>query len=958
MKRTSARIGFGLLFASTCVGACFTEGDTGPIPTQGVSQPRAATPVASQARDVVFAVRGQIERAFRPTGTTSFGASRAAPQSLELFHAASAEQLNALAPNNLVASPKLKTSVLLASRADGAFRVTDEQSRLSVDVSLRGATNSIREDVDGYSVYRSAYAHGAHVMHRTSVQGTEDYVFFPDEVPATPELRYDIALSDDVAGLRLVSNTLELLDKTGTPRLRMNPPYAVDGDGQKVGVHVAIEGCVYDSSGVMPWGRPTIDPGARQCTVHLTWDGSAKAPLVVDPAWIYTANEITPRLNMSATVVGNKVVVAGGDIGGDAGSVTVFDTVEYYDVDTMTWAVGPNMPSPRTDHAAALLQVNNNPYLYVMGGRTSNTTITDEVVKLDLNGGTWLTGLKMPSGVAKPTSTLLADGRVLLAGGLTGTPSSPTNIAMVYDPANTNWSQSNFGEARVGHTATLVQDQYVLIAGGRSTGGLASFIELFETVGSTWVKLNNSLAQKRVRHTATRLKDNRVMFVGGEADGDMPIASVEICNLNVGTRLCAWASSAPALPGPRSRHGAVYLEALNSVVVLGGRSASDPMTPLLGTVERWAPGLQWQPLPELQEPRMDFQTVMPVQGHVMAIGGVVGAMAEVTGSVELLACMKDDDCTVGGSEAYCSRGHVCRPKKANGETCDLRAAADQGVDCLEKDCPVCESTFCVDGYCCNSKCDDQCAACDSDAPGDELGKCTPIVGPPHGDRGACGVGTTPDDDELCGGKCDGTNVKECAFPKDEPCASTCDVTTNTWTSKVCDGKGDCGCPEGGNCTAETLTPCGPYACDSNGIECTTICDPKATPGTATGCDDATAVCNMAMQCVPTPTQCDQDTNEMILANGERLPCGNFQCVAGACLTVCDTAYNCRLDKDGVPLYVCDESRRCVSFTEADTTESPDISCAASSSTNSSRYGWLAALALAGAFAARRNRARA
>ncbi|HMY20828.1 MAG TPA: kelch repeat-containing protein, partial [Polyangium sp.] len=451
-----------------------TNQDGRPVSTEAES-PELGASGNSAARDVVLAVRGRLERANLPMGNPLSDNSRSVPGSLELLGASAfAETTKAASANGLLASPKFKTSVVLASHANGAFRVTDDRSRLSVDVSLRGATNATREDVGGYSVYRSAYAHGAHIMHRTSEQGTEDYVFFPDEVPAAAELRYDIALSDDVAGLRLVSNTLEMLDKGGTPRLRMNPPYAVDGDGNAVTLDVAVEGCAYDSSGAMPWTRPTVDPKSRQCTVRLTWDGSVKAPLVVDPQWVHTANEITPRVHMSATVIGNKVVVAGGDNANGAGATTVFDTVESYDPDTMTWTAGPKMPGPRTDHSAVLLNINGKSFLYVMGGRNVNGECMTEVIKMDLSNGGWLPGVNMPVALAKHTSTVFPDQRVLLTGGISSGSPSPVSTTLLYNPVGPTWNKTLMMSARADHTATLVHDKYVLVAGGRATTFLDS----------------------------------------------------------------------------------------------------------------------------------------------------------------------------------------------------------------------------------------------------------------------------------------------------------------------------------------------------------------------------------------------------------------------------------------------------------------------------------------------------
>ena len=61
------------------------------------------------------------------------------------------------------------------------------------------------------------------------------------------------------------------------------------------------------------------------------------------------------------------------------------------------------------------------------------------------------------------TATLLADGRVLVAGD-----NSVTIDAEVYDPATDSWTATGpMIQPRQGHFATLLQDGRVLVAGGR-----------------------------------------------------------------------------------------------------------------------------------------------------------------------------------------------------------------------------------------------------------------------------------------------------------------------------------------------------------------------------------------------------------------------------------------------------------------------------------------------------------
>jgi hypothetical protein len=79
------------------------------------------------------------------------------------------------------------------------------------------------------------------------------------------------------------------------------------------------------------------------------------------------------------------------------------------------------------------------------------------------------------------TATLLRDGRVLVAGGFSpAAPQSCLSDTEIYDPTTATWSSSgNLVIARYHHTATLLVDGTVLVAGGTSTNSVISSAEVF-----------------------------------------------------------------------------------------------------------------------------------------------------------------------------------------------------------------------------------------------------------------------------------------------------------------------------------------------------------------------------------------------------------------------------------------------------------------------------------------------
>jgi len=125
------------------------------------------------------------------------------------------------------------------------------------------------------------------------------------------------------------------------------------------------------------------------------------------------------------------------------------------------------------------------------------------------------------------TSTLLPNGKVLVAGGRIGPNADKSaTSAELYDPASGTWSATgNMNDARDGQTATLLLDGRVLVAGGASRAGMTALAtaELYDPVSGTWTATGDMVAPGR-GHTATLLADGRVLVVGG--DGNPTLAQL------------------------------------------------------------------------------------------------------------------------------------------------------------------------------------------------------------------------------------------------------------------------------------------------------------------------------------------------------------------------------------------------------------------------------------------------
>ncbi|MBZ4329465.1 kelch repeat-containing protein [Corallococcus sp. AS-1-12] len=154
------------------------------------------------------------------------------------------------------------------------------------------------------------------------------------------------------------------------------------------------------------------------------------------------------------------------------------------------------------------------------------------------------------------TATLLQDGRVLIAGGSAQKRSFYLDTTELFDPATNTWSAgAPMNARRLFHSATLLLDGRVLVAGGEGLEGVEGFsngAELYDPTTNTWTR-TGSMAQGRSRQLATLLPDGKVLVAGGE-DINGYLTSSEVYDPATGTWSPAGAmaephfSTAPLLP--------------------------------------------------------------------------------------------------------------------------------------------------------------------------------------------------------------------------------------------------------------------------------------------------------------------------------------------------------------------------------------------------------------------------
>lgn len=229
----------------------------------------------------------------------------------------------------------------------------------------------------------------------------------------------------------------------------------------------------------------------------------------------------------TATLLTNgKVLIAGGnEFNGYPTWLTATATAELYDPATGSFASTGSMAVGRSYHTASLLADGR---VLIFGGGPAGSP-TAEIY--DPKAGTFSAVPGLTGAWVGHTATVLPSGKILIAGGQSDDQNGSLILATaeVYDPvANSFTAAQNMNAPRTGHTATLLQNGKVLIAGGASNAGLAlggfqngtqalQTSELFDPATGSFAPAA-SMSTGRLGHTATLLSDGRVMICGGFKD--------------------------------------------------------------------------------------------------------------------------------------------------------------------------------------------------------------------------------------------------------------------------------------------------------------------------------------------------------------------------------------------------------------------------------------------------------
>lgn len=275
---------------------------------------------------------------------------------------------------------------------------------------------------------------------------------------------------------------------------------------------------------------------------------------------------------------------------------------------------------------------------------SSLVTVTTSSAKFTPTGN-------MQTARGRHTETLLTNGKVLMAGGSTRGPDKlcveGITSAELYDPSAKSFTKTgSLAALRYAHTATRLLDGKVLVTGGFGSGfdcsdlGEApqSSAELYNPSTGTF-QTTSSMVVARGAHTATLLPNGKVLIAGGGDGGGATLpffgsalAAAEVYDPTMGTF-----SSTSGMATARFGHTATLL-ANGKVLVVGGFASYSSEPTATAEIYDSATG-QFSPAGKMMTPRAGHRATRLVDGRILITGGfntaIINGQSGITATAEL-----------------------------------------------------------------------------------------------------------------------------------------------------------------------------------------------------------------------------------------------------------------------------------------------------------------------------------
>ncbi len=226
--------------------------------------------------------------------------------------------------------------------------------------------------------------------------------------------------------------------------------------------------------------------------------GSTRYPLASAELYDSTTNSWSSagamtdarELATATLLIGGDVLVAAGQ-----GTSNFLASAELYDSNNNSWSTTGSLAQSSFGASAALL---SNGDVLVAGGQGAPSSTLASAELYNPTNGSWSTTGSMTDERESAASAVLPDGKVLMAGGFNyKVPGGGDQAsAELYDPTSGQWTATgSLAEGRDFTTATPLANGEILVAGGlSSTGAALAESELYDAANPTIPEVATTLA--------------------------------------------------------------------------------------------------------------------------------------------------------------------------------------------------------------------------------------------------------------------------------------------------------------------------------------------------------------------------------------------------------------------------------------------------------------------------------
>ena len=350
----------------------------------------------------------------------------------------------------------------------------------------------------------------------------------------------------------------------------------------------------------------------------------------------------TPRANAAAIRLRDgRILICGGTATGEIGGV--LSSAELYDPVARTFTPTGSMTVPRTGQTITMLLDGR----VLLTGGDQNAGYRSQLASAEIydpgNGAFTATG-SMSTPREGHTATILRDGRVLVAG---GSPNGiqATDSAEIYDPSSGTFSRTgHLHQPRVAHVAALLGTGKVLIAGGGRGGMPGGYIsydtaEMYDPVTASFTSVRAHMTSDRVGAAAVKLTDGRVLIVGGKSGRMMTSRLRNIASLTPLNTAEIYDPESGTFVKTRDMDAPHYLATatlLNdgNVLVVGGWRIQGPIVVGMREAEVYQPETdRFSRIGQTNVARLTNTATLLNDGEVLIAGGVADKSL-ITASVE------------------------------------------------------------------------------------------------------------------------------------------------------------------------------------------------------------------------------------------------------------------------------------------------------------------------------------